>query len=103
MRLKGKTALVTAAGQGIGRASALAMAAEGAQVWATDLNPKLLATYEGVAGVKARAAGRAGQGGDPGTGGRDAARSTSCSIARVSCTTAPSCRRPTRSGTSPST
>jgi 2-keto-3-deoxy-L-fuconate dehydrogenase len=39
MRLKGKTALVTAAGQGIGRASVLAMAAEGAQVWATDVNP----------------------------------------------------------------
>jgi S-adenosylhomocysteine hydrolase len=40
MRLKGKTALVTAAGQGIGRASVLAMAAEGAQVWATDVNPQ---------------------------------------------------------------
>ncbi|MES3004040.1 MAG: SDR family oxidoreductase [Pseudomonadota bacterium] len=53
MRLKGKTALVTAAGQGIGRASALAMAAEGAQVWATDINPKLLESYEGVQGVKA--------------------------------------------------
>ena len=53
MRLEGKTALVTAAGQGIGRATALAMAAEGAQVWATDLNPKLLASYEGVAGVRA--------------------------------------------------
>lgn len=37
-RLKGKTALVTGAGQGIGRASALAMAAEGAQVFATDVN-----------------------------------------------------------------
>ena len=53
MRLKGKTALVTAAGQGIGRASALALAAEGAQVWATDVNPKLLDAYEGVAGVRA--------------------------------------------------
>jgi 2-keto-3-deoxy-L-fuconate dehydrogenase len=53
MRLKGKTALVTAAGQGIGRASALAMAAEGAQVWATDINPKLLEGYAGVDGVKA--------------------------------------------------
>ncbi len=53
MRLEGKTALVTAAGQGIGRASALAMAAEGAQVWATDLNPKLLQAYEGVAGIHA--------------------------------------------------
>lgn len=53
MRLEGKTALVTAAGQGIGRASALAMAAEGAQVWATDINPKLLQAYEGVAGIHA--------------------------------------------------
>lgn len=53
MRLEGKTVLVTAAGQGIGRASALAMAAEGAQVWATDVNAKLLATYEGVERVKA--------------------------------------------------
>ncbi len=41
-RLAGKTALVTAAGQGIGRASALAMTAEGAKVLATDINPALL-------------------------------------------------------------
>jgi len=53
MRLKGKTALVTAAGQGIGRACALAMAAEGAQVWATDVNPKLLEGYAGVANITA--------------------------------------------------
>lgn len=53
MRLKGKTALVTAAGQGIGRASALALAAEGAQVWATDLNPRLLDGYDGVPGIRA--------------------------------------------------
>lgn len=53
MRLKGKTALVTAAGQGIGRASVLAMAAEGAQVWATDVNAKLLESYAGVANVTA--------------------------------------------------
>lgn len=52
MRLKGKTALVTAAGQGIGRASALAMAAEGAQVWATDVNESLLQAYAGVANVR---------------------------------------------------
>jgi 2-keto-3-deoxy-L-fuconate dehydrogenase len=51
MRLKGKTALVTAAGQGIGRATALAMAAEGAHVWATDVNEALLAGYDGVDGV----------------------------------------------------
>jgi 2-keto-3-deoxy-L-fuconate dehydrogenase len=51
MRLKGKTALVTAAGQGIGRASVLAMAKEGAQVVATDVNPDLLKAFEGVANV----------------------------------------------------
>jgi 2-keto-3-deoxy-L-fuconate dehydrogenase len=53
MRLEGKTALVTAAGQGSGRASALALAAEGARVWATDLNPELLEAYQGVAGITA--------------------------------------------------
>lgn len=41
-RLDGKTCLVTAAGQGIGRASALAMAAEGARVVATDVNETAL-------------------------------------------------------------
>ena len=51
MRLKGKTALVTAAGQGIGKASALAMAAEGATVWATDVNEKLLASYAGIPNI----------------------------------------------------
>ena len=47
-RLEGKRVLVTAAGQGIGRASALAMAAEGAQVFATDVNAEALATLTGV-------------------------------------------------------
>ena len=41
MRLSNKTALVTAADQGIGRASAIAMAREGAQVLATDFEPRL--------------------------------------------------------------
>ena len=43
-RLLGKTVLVTAAAQGIGRASALACAEEGARVIATDINEALLAT-----------------------------------------------------------
>ncbi len=37
-RLAGKTALVTAAAQGIGRATAIAFANAGATVWATDIN-----------------------------------------------------------------
>jgi 2-keto-3-deoxy-L-fuconate dehydrogenase len=41
-RLKGKKALLTAAGQGIGAATAIAFAAEGAEVYATDLNDQLL-------------------------------------------------------------
>ncbi len=52
MRLQGKTALITAAGQGIGKATALAMAQEGAQVWATDVNADLLRSYEGVANIQ---------------------------------------------------
>ena len=47
MRLANKTVLVTAAGQGIGHASVLAMAAEGATVWATDVNPALLDAFAG--------------------------------------------------------
>jgi len=47
-RLAGKTAFVTAAGQGIGRATALAFADAGARVIATDLNPALLAELSGV-------------------------------------------------------
>jgi 2-keto-3-deoxy-L-fuconate dehydrogenase len=55
MKLNGKTVLVTAAGQGIGQASALALAAQGASVWATDVNPALLAGYAGVAGIQTAA------------------------------------------------
>ena len=42
-RLEGKKILVTAAGQGIGKATAIAFHKEGAQVTATDLNDKTLA------------------------------------------------------------
>ncbi|MBO6637639.1 MAG: SDR family oxidoreductase [Roseitalea sp.] len=41
-RLEGKTCLVTAAGQGIGKATALAMLREGAHVYATDINEAAL-------------------------------------------------------------
>ena len=51
-RLKGKTALLTAAGQGIGRATAEAFVAEGARVVATDLD---LGKLDGLAGADLRA------------------------------------------------
>lgn len=46
-RLSGKTAFLTAAGQGIGEATARAFAAEGAKVFATDLSAELLAKLKG--------------------------------------------------------
>lgn len=52
MRLTGKTIIITAAGQGIGHASALAMAREGAAVWATDINGSLLKDFDGVSNIK---------------------------------------------------
>jgi 2-keto-3-deoxy-L-fuconate dehydrogenase len=48
MRLDGKTILITAAGQGMGRASALACAAEGARVIATDRDGALLDGLDGI-------------------------------------------------------
>jgi 2-keto-3-deoxy-L-fuconate dehydrogenase len=47
-RLKGKTALITAAAQGIGRATAESFAAEGARVIATDINMEVLGTLQGA-------------------------------------------------------
>ena len=49
-RLAGKTAFVTAAGQGIGRAVALAFVREGARVIATDINTEALATLAAETG-----------------------------------------------------
>ncbi|WP_312403120.1 SDR family oxidoreductase [Rhizobium sp.] len=51
-KLGGKVVVVTAAGQGIGRASALAYASAGAKVWATDINEEALATLNGEAGIE---------------------------------------------------
>lgn len=51
-RLAGKTAFVTAAGQGIGRAVAVAFAREGARVIATDVDEQLLDTLGGTSGIE---------------------------------------------------
>ena len=53
-RLAGKTAFITAAGQGMGKAAAMAFAREGAIVWATDLKSGLLDELNGVAGITTR-------------------------------------------------
>jgi 2-keto-3-deoxy-L-fuconate dehydrogenase len=53
-RLAGKTAFITAAGQGIGHATAIAMAREGARVIATDVNPALLAPMQGIDNLTTR-------------------------------------------------
>ncbi|WP_102783887.1 SDR family oxidoreductase [Thalassospira sp. GB04J01] len=53
-RIEGKLCLVTAAGQGIGRASAERLAAEGGRVIATDINDKALAELAAIDGIEAR-------------------------------------------------
>jgi len=53
LSLEGKTALITAAGQGIGRASAEAFADAGALVIATDINETALTELEGYDGITA--------------------------------------------------
>jgi len=53
-RLSGKLALVTAAAQGIGRATAEAFAAEGALVVATDINMDKLASLATIPGITVR-------------------------------------------------
>lgn len=52
--VKDKTVLVTAAGQGIGRATAIAFAAAGARVVATDINQKTLSELAGETGIATR-------------------------------------------------
>jgi len=53
-RLAGKTAFLTAAGQGIGRATAVAFAAQGARVIATDINAEALASLQQQIGCTTR-------------------------------------------------
>ena len=52
--VKDKTVLVTAAGQGIGRATAIAFAAAGARVIATDINEKALSELTADTGIETR-------------------------------------------------
>ena len=54
-RLAGKTALITAAGQGIGHATAVAFQKEGARIWATDIDESKLAGLATLEGVTCRA------------------------------------------------
>lgn len=53
-RLQGKTAIITAAAQGIGKASAIAFAREGAKVYATDINEAALKELAGIGGIVTR-------------------------------------------------
>lgn len=53
-RLEGKTAVVTAAGQGMGRAAVLALSREGAKVIATDLDQAKLDTFNDITGISIR-------------------------------------------------
>ena len=54
MRLKGKVCVVTAAGQGIGAATARAFAQEGATVWATDIDAGKLRALADAGGIQTR-------------------------------------------------
>jgi len=54
-RLQGKTALVSAAAQGMGRAAVLAFAREGASVVATDVDAAHLKALDGTKGIRTRA------------------------------------------------
>jgi 2-keto-3-deoxy-L-fuconate dehydrogenase len=54
MKLTNKVVLITAAAQGIGRASAEAFARDGATVWATDINETALSALDGIPGIHMR-------------------------------------------------
>ena len=102
-RLQGKVALVTAAGQGIGRAIAEAFVREGARVIATDVDERSCRTSTARSRCKldvrstdaVEALAKASQ--------PSSARSTCWSIARATSTTATCSIAPSRTGISPST
>lgn len=53
-RLSGKIAILTAAAEGIGRATAIEFAKEGARVIATDINEDKLSELNEIAGIETR-------------------------------------------------
>ena len=74
MRLSGKVSIITGAGQGIGRATALKFASEGAKVALCDINldsiKQTMQEIEADGGDAACAAGRPRRIGSPGSAGR---------------------------------
>ena len=102
-RLKGKLAFCTASGAGIGRATAIAFAREGARVIASDLNERGPGRPEEAGVAECVEARRPRYGGDRGGGKTAWRRSTCSSMRRASCTTARCSMPPIRTGTSPST
>ncbi len=102
-RLSGKVAFVTAAAQGIGRATALAFAREGAKVWATDVNEAKLAELKGKPGIEVRKLDVLNDAEIEKLAKEIGAPGRHLQLRRLSFTTAPSCNVRTRTGISPST
>jgi NAD(P)-dependent dehydrogenase (short-subunit alcohol dehydrogenase family) len=105
MRLKGKTVLVTAAGQGIGRASALAHGGRGRPSLGDRRQREAARTASKVSSERDAPCGSTCSTRPPSRAllGKDALRWMCSSTAPASCTTAPSCRRPTTTWRSRST
>jgi NAD(P)-dependent dehydrogenase (short-subunit alcohol dehydrogenase family) len=99
-RLEGKTCVITAAGQGIGRATAEAFVREGATVWATDINGDAVAS---INGAKGRPLNVLDPCRDRGISRKEAGQSMSCSTAPALFMPARFWTAPKATGTSPST